>query len=683
MSFLAKSGLLLANVFDYGAKGDGATDDTVAIQSAIDDVIATSNLGGVFFPPGNFQVSLTGLTVVAAANFRMLGAGETVSKIQFIAEDQGGVSRTLLALSGGCSFVEITGLDLDGNQANLINPSTLSVLLNTGDTSDFSIYDCITQNAFGRVIVSGDDITQARRLYFRELQMLGNNNRDKFHFTAVREVYVERCVAQDNGGGFLQLLETTVGPLSNANIFIRDNWYNDGGQSQFTGIFIQEVFTCEISRNSISGGNGELTADSAIRVDAGVNNVFDVDIRDNHLVGSFDFSIVMTPEDGNINRFAIVGNRCSDDIRMLPGATGSFLNSPVINGNWGFGPGFTVADYSNLPNNAAVVGGMHNDGQGSSNFSATQWTGTVNPEATQAVGTLAMPAQPLNTETVTLGLKTYTFQTVLTNVDGNVLIGATAIDSLLNLIAAINLGAGAGVTYAALTTANVQATAQKDEGASMTGFSTAFGVGGNTVVSTETLTGVGNVWSAATLLGALDGVSGSVGDTYQRLNGAVGTVFWQKITGSGPTGWGAIAGSSGALGAVKDLFVLPPGQSVSTVGNHVGSSVPVNGNGNLEIHIPEDFRSIVGANVQIIPGTTLAAADIDLSTEYALPGEQSDAHSESNLGITFPWVAGEITEIDVSSVFTAIRPGDTVGLVLDNNSVTGGYVILGFHFEYR
>jgi hypothetical protein len=61
-------------------------------------------------------------------------------------------------------------------------------------------------------------------------------------------------------------------------------------------------------------------------------------------------------------------------------------------------------------------------------------------------------ANPTNSQTVTVGGKTYTFQTALTNVDGNVLIGASP---ELNLIAAVNLDpSGAGVTYAAATTAN-------------------------------------------------------------------------------------------------------------------------------------------------------------------------------------------------------------------------------------
>ena len=68
-------------------------------------------------------------------------------------------------------------------------------------------------------------------------------------------------------------------------------------------------------------------------------------------------------------------------------------------------------------------------------------------------GTLTLTGQPADTQTCTTGTKVYTFQTVLTNVDGNVLIGANASATIDNLIAAINLAAGSGTTYAALTTA--------------------------------------------------------------------------------------------------------------------------------------------------------------------------------------------------------------------------------------
>ena len=73
---------------------------------------------------------------------------------------------------------------------------------------------------------------------------------------------------------------------------------------------------------------------------------------------------------------------------------------------------------------------------------------------TCGVSVLTLTGLPLDTETVTIGTKVYTFQTTLTDVDGNVLIGATASDSLDNLIAGIMLTAGAGTTYAASMTEN-------------------------------------------------------------------------------------------------------------------------------------------------------------------------------------------------------------------------------------
>lgn len=61
-----------------------------------------------------------------------------------------------------------------------------------------------------------------------------------------------------------------------------------------------------------------------------------------------------------------------------------------------------------------------------------------------------------NGETVVIGSRTYTFQTTLTDVNGNVHIGATLADSIHNLVNAINLGAGAGTDYASATTQNTQ-----------------------------------------------------------------------------------------------------------------------------------------------------------------------------------------------------------------------------------
>jgi hypothetical protein len=47
----------LFDVQTYGAVGDGTTDDTAAIQSAIDATPA--NGGVVFFPPGTYKVVAT------------------------------------------------------------------------------------------------------------------------------------------------------------------------------------------------------------------------------------------------------------------------------------------------------------------------------------------------------------------------------------------------------------------------------------------------------------------------------------------------------------------------------------------------------------------------------------------------------------------------------------------------
>lgn len=65
------------NVADYGAKGDGTTDDTAAIQRALDD--ASARHGTVVFPQGDF---LTGALFVKSNTTLRIDEGVTLKAIQ-------------------------------------------------------------------------------------------------------------------------------------------------------------------------------------------------------------------------------------------------------------------------------------------------------------------------------------------------------------------------------------------------------------------------------------------------------------------------------------------------------------------------------------------------------------------------------------------------------------------------
>lgn len=113
---------------------------------------------------------------------------------------------------------------------------------------------------------------------------------------------------------------------------------------------------------------------------------------------------------------------------------------------------------------------------------------------------------PHDGDFVTLGLITYTFKTALTPTAGEVLIEATSADSVLNLVAAVSGGAGAGTKYATGTSAspNITVAALND---TMTVEYNTYGTLGN---SFDTLTGNGvnpmthGSFHQATLHGGVD-----------------------------------------------------------------------------------------------------------------------------------------------------------------------------------
>lgn len=89
----------------YGAIGDGTTDDSVAIQSAVD--ACSSAWCGLYFPPGNYkinsQINITGKT-------RVFIIGEGAKLISGITT----VGNALIYVYD-CSDVDITGIAIDFN----------------------------------------------------------------------------------------------------------------------------------------------------------------------------------------------------------------------------------------------------------------------------------------------------------------------------------------------------------------------------------------------------------------------------------------------------------------------------------------------------------------------------------------------------------------------------------------
>ncbi len=129
--------------------------------------------------------------------------------------------------------------------------------------------------------------------------------------------------------------------------------------------------------------------------------------------------------------------------------------------------------------------------------------------ASAATGTLTLGSNAANDDTVTIGVRTYTVKTALSTgptVPFEVLRGATASDTIDNLIAAITAGAGIGVKYSTGTTANAAATAAVGTGDTMGVTAITTGSAGNSVVTTASL--LSGSFADTTLTG---GSSGSPG----------------------------------------------------------------------------------------------------------------------------------------------------------------------------
>src|SRR3954466_13110106 len=106
-------GRLVHNVMDYGARGDGTTNDNVAFGLA---VAQAASGGTVYFPPGTYRFN--DIQVSGVSNLTLdFGAATLKVRDGLTKGTVGSLARGFLFLN--CSDIIVRGGTLDGNRANV------------------------------------------------------------------------------------------------------------------------------------------------------------------------------------------------------------------------------------------------------------------------------------------------------------------------------------------------------------------------------------------------------------------------------------------------------------------------------------------------------------------------------------------------------------------------------------
>lgn len=321
-------------VTDYGAKGDGVTDDSQAFINAV------ANRGLIIVPPGKYRITKP---IPLQSNTILTGCGGSVLLID-------GAIPTINIWSAGLIYhdivnIRITNLELTLHP-NATTGSGISIVQNYQE-------NVTMQSAIANIYLD--------HLYIHDINDRGINtfgggigSKRKHGYP---EIYIDRCV-----------LERCKGSIINSSVIVKITncyfKYNKGGGGEAVsidnGCIYSVISNCTFDQND--GGAGAISTDETeflridrcafvdnmvthIKLNLQTGNCDSVMIRDNYMIGTQNAIACTTTTSFTANNMQVTNNRSLSPISVNGMRGDAFTGNSFGNGT------FTDADAAYLFNN--------------------------------------------------------------------------------------------------------------------------------------------------------------------------------------------------------------------------------------------------------------------------------------------------------------------------------------------
>ncbi|MBA1289101.1 M10 family metallopeptidase C-terminal domain-containing protein [Pseudomonas japonica] len=238
------------NVLDYGAKGDGVSDDTAAIQAAI-NAAAKAGGGEVYLPEGTYIVSgpnSDGGCLTLKSNVVLNGERLGLTTLKLADDSSADVAGLIHTVANAnTSNATISNLTLDGNKAN--TSGTVDGIVTGSATGDTAHTTGLTIAGVEMQNLSGDGLrAQALTTYSQVFDSLAHDNdgdgfATEFKVEPVRpdDITFTDNKAYGNGGDGFDMVAGS-GNFSPFTFSSNDAYDNAGNGILLTGVASQHLY---------------------------------------------------------------------------------------------------------------------------------------------------------------------------------------------------------------------------------------------------------------------------------------------------------------------------------------------------------------------------------------------------------------------------------------------------------